>query len=414
MLGLATKLRAQEIQISQVSPFPNALNVRSAVVTDAFGSNAYPCIELGNTTPLLFQFDLIQEDREWLKYTLVHTDWEGRICGVDRSQYIQGFVEQEIQDMEFGYNTTTNYVHYTLPFPNEFMSPNLSGRYWLLIYKNEDWEDASNHILAYPLFVVQSQINMAVKIERATGEGYYNKEMLRVEAYPTQNHFADIPRDIRLQAFQNLNLNVSRNELIPTVTFIQPNHWSFTDPNSTGFLAGNEWRMMDTRQIISPGLHINYTLPNQELPEVFVQVDESNAKGHYGWDDLNGRCAFGTSIHDAKALNADYLLTHFEYKSKSFSDGILALEFCTAPGIKEMIPCSYNNEKQAYMVDVPMKQGIINYRYRWIGNHGIEEELKYTEGNFETTRNDYHLFLYQRDPLYQMDAIIGYYFLKEK
>lgn len=412
--GLATITRAQEIQISQVSPFPNALNVRSAVITDAQGSNTYPMIELGQTQPLLFQFDLMQEDREWLKYTLLHTDWEGNVCEMDRSEYTRGFVEQEIQDMEFGYNTSTNYVHYQLPFPNEFMSPNASGRYWLLIYKNDDWEDAANHVIAFPLFVIAPQMNIMAKIEKAPGANYFSHELLKVDAFPQHQRYGDIPRDIRIQAFQNLDLHSSKEALVPSVTFIQPNQWAFSDLNSTGFPGGNEWRMIDTRQIVSPGLHIDHTLPNQERPEVFVQMDESNSKGHYGWDDLNGRCVFGTNILESKALSADYLLTHFEYKSKAFDDGVLALEFCTAPGIKEMISCSYDEEKNAYVVSLPMKQGIINYRYRWMGNHENADELRYTEGNFEATRNDYHLFLYQLDPLYHMDQIIGYYFLKEK
>lgn len=79
-----------------------------------------------------------------------------------------------------------------------------------------------------------------------------------------------------------------------------------------------------------------------------------------------------------------------------------------------MVACTYNEEKNVYQVDVLMKQGIINYRYRWVGNHDAQDELRFTEGNFETTRNDYHLFLYQLDPLYHLDKIIGYYFLKEK
>lgn len=411
---LATVTRAQEIQISQVSPFPNAANVRSAVVTDAQGSNAYPMIELGQTQSLYFQFDLMQEDREWLKYTLIHTDWQGKVCEVDRNEYTQGFVEQEIQDMEFGYNTTTNYIHYELPFPNEFMSPTQSGRYWILIFKNDDWEDAANHVIAFPLFVAEPQMNMMAKIEKAPGANYFSHELLKVESYPTRINYADIPRDIRIQAFQNLDLQSSSKFLSPQVTFIQPNLWTFSDLNSTGFPGGNEWRMIDTRQIISPGLHINYTLPNQDQPEVFVQLDESNSKGHYGWDDINGRCVFGTTINEFKALSADYLMTHFEYKSKAFTDGILALEFYTAPGIKEMVACTFNEEKNVYQVDVPMKQGIINYRYRWMGNHDAQDELRFTEGNFETTRNDYHLFLYQLDPLYHLDKIIGYYFLKEK
>jgi hypothetical protein len=411
---LATSLRAQEIQMSQVSPFSNAENVRSAVVTDAQGDNAYPIFEMGQTAPLFFQFDLIQEDREWLKYTLVHADWEGKLCSVDRSEYIRGFVEQEIQDMEFGYNTTTNYIHYQIPFPNDFMAPTQSGRYWLLIFKNDDWEDPANQVMAYPLFVVQPQMNLMAKIEMAAGEHIYSHVKLRVEAYPNHNNFADIPRDIRIQAFQNLDLSNSKKALVPAVTFIQPNLWTFSDPNSAGFPAGNEWRMLDTRQIISPGLHIDHTLPNQDLPQVFVQVDESNAKGHYSWDDLNGRCQFGTTMKESKGLNADYLMTHFEYRSNPFPESTLVLELCTAPGIKEMIPCSYDNEKRAYTVAVALKQGVINYRYRMIGNFPIEDELRFTEGNFTLTRNDYHLFLYQSDPLYQMDKIIGFYFFNEK
>jgi hypothetical protein len=43
-----------------------------------------------------------------------------------------------------------------------------------------------------------------------------------------------------------------------------------------------------------------------------------------------------------------------------------------------------------------------------LGQIQPDDDIAYTEGNFALTGNDYNCFLYQRDPVYGLDRIIGF------
>jgi len=410
MAVFTIQLSAQVPSFHSDGPFLNADNLRSASITDLQGKPQFPILSLQGGQ-LLFQFDLIQDDREWLNYRLIPADMNGNIVEVDDAEFIQGFYQSEISDAQLAYNTTTDYVHYALTFPNTMMRPTQSGRYWLLFYRNSDHLDASNQVVAFPLFVSADKMNVTSRLLKSNDVSkIFTHQQIETTVIPNSMNFNDIPRDIRIMIFKNYEL---RSELPPIApTFITPERWTFQHNDSPGFAGGNEWRVMDTRQIISPGFHVDYTQPNQDNPEIWIQQDESNAKSKYGWNDMNGVTQFSTTLPSAQSIDADYLLTHFQYKSRAFEGGQLLLEYCTALGCKEEKELIYNTNTGCYETAIYLKQGIYNYRYRWRNFYSAEEELKYTEGNFFETQNEYQIILFQKEPLYQKDVILGTYKLR--
>jgi len=392
------------------SPFTLDKNVRSISITDYQGKPQFPIVSL-NGGSLIFHFDLIQDDREWLNYRLLPADMDGNLVEVEASEFVQGFYQGEISDAELAYNTTTDYVHYSLAFPNQMMRPTQSGRYWLLLYRNDDFSDFNNHVMAFPLFVSSDQMKVTGRLLRSNDVSMiYSHQQIETTVIPSSMNFNDIPRDMRVVIYKNHELKSELPPLAPT--FITPNHWTFQHNDLPGFAGGNEWRVMDTRQIVSPGFHVDHTLPNQDNPEIWIQTDESNAKSKYGWNDMNGITQFGTTVASVNALDADYLLTHFQFKSRAFEGGKLVLEYYTALGCKEEIEMHYNNNNTCYETSAYLKQGIYNYRYRWKNDYDKNEELKFTEGNFFDTQNDYQIILFQKEPIYQKDLILGFYKLR--
>jgi hypothetical protein len=128
---------------------------------------------------------------------------------------------------------------------------------------------------------------------------------------------------------------------------------------------------------------------------------------------MNGITQMSTNIPSSHALDADYLKTHFQLKARAFTEGSVFVEFQTALGIRERLRLTYNNETQSYEGYGYLKQGIYNYRYRWISGYSTDDELGYTEGNFFDTQNMYQVLLYQKDPLYQKDQILGAYLIQK-
>lgn len=399
------------------SPFGHQEGIRNATTTSLDGDVVFPILFLQQTTPMWFQFDWLVDDREFLSYRIFHCNAEGNINDVDYSEYVQGFESQEISESpEFGVNTTTDYVHYHLAFPNDMMKPTQSGRYWLLIYRNNDWEDRSNHVVSFPFFVVDEKVMMQAQLRRSSDvSNIYSHQQLDVTVSPNGYFLSDIFRDIHLSVYLNFELQPSNDFIHPKPTFVEPHQWRFIDDTHPGFPGGNEWRMMSTVDISTPGFNVDHTLPNQDLPEVFVAMDLPNRRAHSSWMDYNGKNIWVTKNSSVRALEADYFLTHFQFKHPNESEQKLYLEVQTNFGIKELFPCIYDASAASYRCDALLKQGIYNYRYRFFHSGSSNENgLEYTEGNFAETMNDYYCFLYQRDPVYQMDQIIGFYKLSKQ
>jgi hypothetical protein len=285
-----------------------------------------------------------------------------------------------------------------------------------LIYRNNDWEDRDNHVVSFPFFVVDEKVMMQAQLRRSSVvSNIYSHQQLDVTVNPNEYFLSDIFRDIHLSVYQNFELQSSNNFIHPKPTFVEPHQWRFVDDIKPGFPGGNEWRMMSTVDISAPGFNIDHTLPNQEWPEVFVAMDQSNKRAHSSWMDYNGKNIWVTKNSSVQALEADYFLTHFRFKHAHESQQKLYLEIQTNLGIKELFNCNYDEYSASYRCDALLKQGIYNYRYRFFNaDTSNENGLEYTEGNFAETMNDYHCFLYQRDPVYQMDQIIGFYKLSNR
>jgi hypothetical protein len=392
------------------SPFGHQEGIRNATVTSPDGDVVFPMLYLQQSSPLWFQFDWITDDQEWLRYKIFHCDANGKVNDIDYTEFVQGFETQEISESpQFGLNTTTDYVHYHLPFPNDMMRPSISGRYWLLIYRNNDWQNQENHVVAFPFFVVEEKVLLATQTRRSSqGRTIQSHQQLDVTVNPNGQFFSDIYRDIHLQVFQNFEMQPSEACINPKPTFVEPHQWRFIDDVNPGFTGGNEWRMMSTVDISAPGFNIDHTLPNQEWPEVFVALDQPNSRTHSSWMDYNGKNIWVTKNSSVHAVECDYFLTHFQFKGSHESEQSLYLEIQTTLGIKELFPCSYDANSELYRCDALLKQGIYNYRYRYLGLNQPEDETSYTEGHFAMTGNDYHCFLYQRDPVYGLDRIIGF------
>ena len=403
-------MSGQSPQLVVDHPFHLADNLRSASITDINGAPLFPVISLHGGS-LYFHFDLIQDDREWLKYRLIAADMNGEPLEIDPAEFVTGFYESEWSNAELAFNTTTDYVHFSLNFPNEMMKPQVAGRYWLLVYRNDDYNDPENQVVAFPLFVSSDQMSVTARSLKSNDVScIYTHQQIETIATPNGMHFNDIPRDIRVLIYKNYELKSELPPLAPT--FIMPDKWTFQHNEFPGFSGGNEWRVMDTRQIVTPGFHIDHTLPNQDNPEIWVQQDESNAKSKYGWNDMNGISQFCTTLPSANALDADYLLTYFQYKARPFEDGKVFLEYYTSLGCKEEIELYYNQNIGCYETKLFLKQGIYNYRYRWKNSYAASDELKYTEGSFAATQNRYGVFLFQKDPLYKHDRLLGTYWIK--
>ena len=88
----------------------------------------------GEGSELSLQFDDLEEESRYFKYTFIHCTHDWKISDMNPIEYIDGFMEDVIEQYDHSFNTMTHYIHYSLQFPTPNMSFTLSGNYILFVY----------------------------------------------------------------------------------------------------------------------------------------------------------------------------------------------------------------------------------------------------------------------------------------
>ena len=98
---------------------------------------AFPAIALGSSEPLLLRFDDLLAQGNAFSYTLIlcNSDWTPST--LKKSEYISGYQDHRISEVDFSFNTFVPYSHYQLLLPNSEMNFNKSGNYLLVVYEED-------------------------------------------------------------------------------------------------------------------------------------------------------------------------------------------------------------------------------------------------------------------------------------
>lgn len=74
---------------------------------------AAPVVVLGTPDRIVINFDILAEDRDYLRYSLTHCNAFWQPSGLVDSEFLDGFNEGTIDDYRFSRGTTVHYVNYT-------------------------------------------------------------------------------------------------------------------------------------------------------------------------------------------------------------------------------------------------------------------------------------------------------------
>ena len=110
-----------------------------------------PVISLNSGEQLVLSFDDFNNDSRYLKYTFIHCTHDWKQDGLSQLEYLDGFMEDEISDYSYSFNTIEHYTHYSLSFPNDIMRIIKSGNYILYVY--DDTQD--NPVLTRRFMVME-------------------------------------------------------------------------------------------------------------------------------------------------------------------------------------------------------------------------------------------------------------------
>jgi hypothetical protein len=366
---------------------------------------APPVVALSGGTPLSIEFDHLDEDRQYLRWRAVRCDANWQPSTLAESEWMQGFNESQIENYEFSRGTTVHYVHYSFNFPDDNISPTLSGNYLLEVYPESDPDDVwlqTRVMLSEQCAPIEASVTTQTDVD-------YN------DAHQQLSVWVDTERAAVTDPFNDLTVMIAQNARCDNeVALRQPLRLSgrtavYEHLSPLIFDAGNEYRRIEVSNVNYPGMGVEdiaYAAPYYNFK---LSTDQSRAGQQYLYDQTqHGRFYVREYNSSNSDTEADYVVVHFSLDYPElfgwmiFLDGDMCQRRFDSGSIM-----GYNNETNCYEKVLLLKQGAYNYQYLAVKPNANSGSPAIIEGNKYQTDNEYLIKVYARGPLDRTDRLIS-------
>lgn len=403
LLGLLALCAAAQRSDTMTGIFTEQLrSLRVNLQGDDF---AAPIAVLGTPDRIRIEFDLLEEDREYLRYSLTHCNANWQPSGLVDSEFIDGFNEGTIDEYDFSRATTVHYVHYGLNIPNQQVSPKISGNYLLKIYRESDPDD----ILAQVRFMLSEASAITTVQASPQTDIDYNSRHQQLSVSVDIDHAAiDDP-------FNDLLVVVGQNGRLDSETSLrqplrmQGSTLYFEHNMPLIFEAGNEYRRFETVSTTYPGMGVENIEFFDPYYHFKLYTDERRDDEPYVYDQTqHGRYFIREYNSDESDLEADYVVVHF---ALDYPDTPGAMIFLDGDFVQRRFDDNsrmfYNHATGLYERAMLLKQGAYNYQYLIVPPGARRGYTDAIEGDKYQTINEYNVRVYHRRKGERYDRLIG-------
>ena len=382
----------------EVSP-PYNIKTVSFVQND---QNTIPVFQLGDGFQL--QFDDLYGNEANYYYTITHCDYDWKPSQLAKSEYLNGFDDQRIQDYSNSFNSLQIYSHYRLSFPNRLTQLRVSGNYVIKIL-NEDKEV----VFSRKFILYEELVSVPMQIKRARNltvvEQKHNVEFAIKSAII---NFQSPLSNVKVMLLQNGKFDNAITNIKPQYTI--GNDLIYKYDAETQFWAGNEFHFFENKDIRAANNSIVAVDSKGGIYNAHLYLDQSRANAEYTYfPDINGNYIVKNIGAQNNEIEADYAWVFFSlsapnlYGSKSIYINGMFNNFAMSDENK----MDYNNEKGVYEKAIMIKQGFTNYQYVIADSKGNIDAENAVDGNFFQTENNYFVLVYYRENNQRYDRIIG-------
>lgn len=403
---------------------------------------SYPMLFLGSAGQLRLSFDELRADDKSYVYTIEHCTKDWKSSDLPESDYMDGFGEEDIEESDYSFNTTTLYTHYNLTFPNDDIQILISGNYILKVYEDEDEKKLAltrRFIVVDPVTEVSAQMTRTAMVSK-------NRTHQELDFFVDHEEF-DIRNplsDLSATVLQNGNWLTAIKDIKPK--FNRQGVQSFDYQNKIVFPAGKEYRFADLRSFEVRTSSIYAIEADEDKTDVYLFDDEKRpGEGYFDWIDNNGgyvienkdgRNIRGNDQRDSTILNALGERVNVRVRGNSFfnslwlRDADLESEYANVffklntstkyydsdiyiyGGLsdwqfKEEFKMTFNPAVNAYVAKVELKQGYYDYSYAEKPKDKKMPDFEVTEGNWHETENEYTILIYYSPFGGRYDQLIG-------
>ena len=379
-------------------------NIKTVLMYVEGDDMSFPILDFESSKKLVLTFDDLSEDTRDYYYKLVHCNSDWIPSDLDVSEYIDGYFEDQISEYQSSFNTTINYIHYSLKLPGEYMNPIISGNYVVQVYDSSN----PNKILFNKRFmIVDRQTNIEAVIRKMNQSAYfYNDQELEIVVDYYGNEFYDLSQNIKVQVLKNNNwvdyLELNKPDLI------KDNEFTFNDFSVLKFKGGNEFHHFNIKNIHYVAENVkNISFVDNMYHFLLTENKDRTFEEYQFGADINGLFKIDVTQSDFPETEADYAYVYFTLNMEvPVQQGeIYIWGALTNYDFTDYNKLQYNFEQKAYEGRLQLKQGYYNYQYVLMENGKLD--FNYIDGNHAQTENSYTILVYYHDYSGNYDRLIG-------
>ncbi len=368
--------------------------------------NSYPILTMHEQVPLVLEFDEISNSISDLTYIVIHCDANWRRSELMEQEYLDGYFENRIDNVEGSFNTYYNYNHYRLQLPNEDIRFKQSGNYLLVVYRDYDPEQI---VFTRRFLVSEAIVTVRANAHRPVLSMYRdNSHEVDVTISHPGYRIDDPFRETSLAIYQNGIWDYGITHLQPL--FVNPEELVYDYQEENIFPAGNEFRMFNTRSTQVREYHIA-AIDYLDYFHFHLKTDEPNPSHlYFDRDDLNGKFFIEAANVREPSVEADYVFVHFTLDMPfPLADGDVYIAGATTNWqFTPMNRMEYDTDASAYKSTLLLKQGIHNYRYVFLPDDRNVVDIAEIEGSHYQTKNEYLVLFYHRGQGDRYDRLVGH------
>jgi hypothetical protein len=351
-----------------------------------------PMMVLGSGDGITVEFDHLADDREYLRYELIHCNADWQPSQLSYIEYLDGFNEGIIDDYAFSQATTVHYVHYQFTLPNDQMMPLVSGNYLVRVYPegnpDQKWLQC-RFVVSEQTAVMSAELTSRTDID-------YNRahQQLSLALNVEHSNVRDVFNDLTIVVEQN-----GRTDNRVTLTHpirVSGTTLYYEHQPELIFKAGNEYRRFEDVSHTYPGMHIDRTEWIAPYYHTVLEADESRPGESYHYDEtLSGGFVVREYNADDSDTQADYNVVHFtlNYPETPGFNFYIDGDFVQRRFSPESLML-FNQGTQRYERAMLLKQGAYSYQYLAVAPGSDRGRTDVIEGDKYETRNIYNVYVY--------------------
>jgi hypothetical protein len=381
-------------------------NIKSVQLYDESFELSQPLLALGSTESLKLSFDDLDADLKSYSYTLIHCNANWEPSDLVSAEFIDGFMDNNINDYRYSFNTLQKYTHYTATFPNNSLRITKSGNYVLKVYVDANPDDI---VLTRRFMIHQNSLSIISRVTQASiiEDRNYKQELdftINHAGYEIKNPY----NDLYIVITQNNRWDNQRTGFKPQ--FVKDYELVYDYDDLNVFPGGNEFRYFDIRSLRFHSEFI-YSVKTDSLGNhVELYRDEKRSYKRYStYTEMNGNYIIKVQEGNNSDVEADYCFVKFFLPySEALTDGNFYVfgAFNDWRCNKENL-LHYNEKRLGYECTLYLKQGFYNYEYVFLRDGTIVADETLVEGSHYETENEYMIYIYHRQQGTFYDKLIG-------